>query len=161
MIGCLLGAAFSVISAIGSLSYKESEWKTAKLCRLPSNVLYNYEVIGRTNLLGEMVSSKWLDIYYYGQGRDFALKTLARYDNLLDAFLKAEANGFNLHLADPSHPDQDILMTIQKWRDECGDSERRAQFSERFKDSLQYLGLMTLLLLSAWLVKRFMDSLGL
>jgi hypothetical protein len=156
LIGSVIGVFYFVDLAIKSLKYSDEELRTAELCKLPSDVLYNYLFVGRTNELGGLVSSKWLDIYYYGKDRDLALKFLEEF-GLSDKFLQAEAKGFNLNLSDPRHPDQDILLTIISLKKNCSDSYRRSEFQERFKDFLQNLGLVTLFVFAAWVAYRFMN----
>jgi hypothetical protein len=143
-------AAYSGIHSIASLQRTNEEDNTARLCVLPSDIIYNYRFISNTQ--GASVADFWLTTTFNKE--DFAA-TLKRYSAFGSGFeekiMKANTNNYNLQLAIQSPRDKGILAEIEWLKGECSESLRRENFSERFKDFLRYLGLFTLSCLAFWL----------
>lgn len=108
-----------------------------------------YIKISRTYAPGEQVANLWKDIYV-DHNLESAKWTMNyakthNYSDWIKTFNKAIQEDFGLTV--PSTPEQaaDIKLTIKEARESCINYKRRSQFSERFKDMLQFLGLATLL----------------
>jgi len=149
-IALLIGALISPFQAFEALRFSNEEANTQSICKLPSEVLYDYFIVARSFAPGAIIGGSWLKIYHYGNDREIELERLREY-GFSDSFLAAEAKGFNLHLSNQRPQDKDILLTIKQLKEDCSESHRRSDFQERFKDFLQKLGQMVLFALGAWI----------
>lgn len=163
-----LSIAFQVISAIQSLSITENDSKGRLLCGLPREIIFNYFLISHTykndygELGGQHVANFWLS--HQGVGRPPQLYlSEANDDPKKTNFTKSTYTRIiseNFRLNEPLSEDEYNYFKKQMSSviENCPNSVRRSEASERFNDFLKHIGLATILGLILAMTNRILKQ---